>query len=121
MSFNRRWALLALCLMGLVPNSLQAQEKKTEPATEAPAQKAAGDAKAGEAAQAEEGDWGILSGQIFVDGKVAVQPQEKVDSHPDKEVCKVDGVVPPDDNIVCLLYTSPSPRDQRGSRMPSSA
>ena len=25
------------------------------------------------------------------------------------------------DNIPCLLYTSPSPRDQRGSRMPSSA
>ena len=24
-------------------------------------------------------------------------------------------------NKVCLLYTSPSPRDQRGSRMPSSA
>ena len=24
-------------------------------------------------------------------------------------------------SIVCLLYTSPSPRDQRGSRMPSSA
>ena len=24
-------------------------------------------------------------------------------------------------NPVCLLYTSPSPRDQRGSRMPSSA
>ena len=24
-------------------------------------------------------------------------------------------------NMVCLLYTSPSPRDQRGSRMPSSA
>ena len=24
-------------------------------------------------------------------------------------------------NAVCLLYTSPSPRDQRGSRMPSSA
>ena len=24
-------------------------------------------------------------------------------------------------NIRCLLYTSPSPRDQRGSRMPSSA
>ena len=23
--------------------------------------------------------------------------------------------------IICLLYTSPSPRDQRGSRMPSSA
>ena len=25
------------------------------------------------------------------------------------------------DGEVCLLYTSPSPRDQRGSRMPSSA
>ena len=25
------------------------------------------------------------------------------------------------DQVVCLLYTSPSPRDQRGSRMPSSA
>ena len=25
------------------------------------------------------------------------------------------------DNVLCLLYTSPSPRDQRGSRMPSSA
>ena len=24
-------------------------------------------------------------------------------------------------NYICLLYTSPSPRDQRGSRMPSSA
>ena len=26
-----------------------------------------------------------------------------------------------DGNTTCLLYTSPSPRDQRGSRMPSSA
>ena len=26
-----------------------------------------------------------------------------------------------DKYITCLLYTSPSPRDQRGSRMPSSA
>ena len=26
-----------------------------------------------------------------------------------------------DQHIHCLLYTSPSPRDQRGSRMPSSA
>ena len=25
------------------------------------------------------------------------------------------------EKIACLLYTSPSPRDQRGSRMPSSA
>ena len=26
-----------------------------------------------------------------------------------------------DGMLACLLYTSPSPRDQRGSRMPSSA
>ena len=26
-----------------------------------------------------------------------------------------------DGDVSCLLYTSPSPRDQRGSRMPSSA
>ena len=26
-----------------------------------------------------------------------------------------------DQSMACLLYTSPSPRDQRGSRMPSSA
>ena len=26
-----------------------------------------------------------------------------------------------EEGAVCLLYTSPSPRDQRGSRMPSSA
>ena len=26
-----------------------------------------------------------------------------------------------DGSLTCLLYTSPSPRDQRGSRMPSSA
>ena len=28
---------------------------------------------------------------------------------------------PPPPPKICLLYTSPSPRDQRGSRMPSSA
>ena len=33
------------------------------------------------------------------------------------EYCGVMGRV----DIICLLYTSPSPRDQRGSRMPSSA
>ena len=33
----------------------------------------------------------------------------------------VSGYVFGDPHDVCLLYTSPSPRDQRGSRMPSSA
>ena len=32
-----------------------------------------------------------------------------------------DDVTIPAGAKVCLLYTSPSPRDQRGSRMPSSA
>ena len=35
--------------------------------------------------------------------------------------CKIYGVEPTGANSICLLYTSPSPRDQRGSRMPSSA
>ena len=30
-------------------------------------------------------------------------------------------VIPVNMNTLCLLYTSPRPRDQRGSRMPSSA
>ena len=46
----------------------------------------------------------------------------------DFEVLRVDlsgdtGLVAfrPQQDVDCLLYTSPSPRDQRGSRMPSSA
>ena len=34
---------------------------------------------------------------------------------------ELDAVLMVNDNNPCLLYTSPSPRDQRGSRMPSSA
>ena len=34
----------------------------------------------------------------------------------DKRIIRVNA-----NESVCLLYTSPSPRDQRGSRMPSSA
>ena len=30
-------------------------------------------------------------------------------------------IIKENDRWICLLYTSPSPRDQRGSRMPSSA
>ena len=38
-------------------------------------------------------------------------------------VSKISGVSKQEgsSNVYCLLYTSPSPRDQRGSRMPSSA
>ena len=34
---------------------------------------------------------------------------------------EIDDDYPPMQVVDCLLYTSPSPRDQRGSRMPSSA
>ena len=39
-----------------------------------------------------------------------------------KQVGETVSQVKPGDKVMgCLLYTSPSPRDQRGSRMPSSA
>ena len=36
-------------------------------------------------------------------------------------ICEICKGAKKDQPIICLLYTSPSPRDQRGSRMPSSA
>ena len=43
-----------------------------------------------------------------------------ISEQPDEQ--KLPGQVRNAVNVVpCLLYTSPSPRDQRGSRMPSSA
>ena len=50
---------------------------------------------------------------------VVVGKIESVEQHPDADrlrVCQVN-----DGNGSCLLYTSPSPRDKRQSRMPSSA
>ena len=38
---------------------------------------------------------------------------------PDNAASVID--ILPEQKKICLLYTSPSPRDQRGSRMPSSA
>ena len=45
-----------------------------------------------------------------------VKEIEKNTIFQDCPILKVDSI-----SMVCLLYTSPSPRDQRGSRMPSSA
>ena len=38
-----------------------------------------------------------------------------------QEAFLIENLTNPRVNYACLLYTSPSPRDQRGSRMPSSA
>ena len=40
--------------------------------------------------------------------------------HDDNKVDNFSILLPPP-NVTCLLYTSPSPRDMRRSRMPSSA
>ena len=45
--------------------------------------------------------------------------QANVDISVSVEQGSIVGLIGP--NGSCLLYTSPSPRDQRGSRMPSSA
>lgn len=44
--------------------------------------------------------WGTLKGQVVIDGDAPEMPLEKVDDHPDKSVCLVDGELPKDDNIV---------------------
>ena len=62
----------------------------------------------------------VLDGRIFLTGKVN-EPEEKLKLT--KIAWETKGVrsVRNDIKINCLLYTSPSPRDKRQSRMPSSA
>ena len=58
-----------------------------------------------------------------------IEPNIGVVNVPDPRLEKLEELVNPQRVIpatveivdICLLYTSPSPRDQRGSRMPSSA
>ena len=52
--------------------------------------------------------------QMGYDGNLVFEPSE-VTISAGESVHFVNNMLP------CLLYTSPSPRDQRGSRMPSSA
>ena len=69
----------------------------------------------------------MLSGVISASGEL--QAQQKVNVSPRQpgllaELMVDEGDVVENEQVVaviCLLYTSPSPRDQRGSRMPSSA
>ena len=53
----------------------------------------------------------------------AVTQNDEVEQEEPSEVQEEDmeAIQQDEENQTCLLYTSPSPRDQRGSRMPSSA
>ena len=63
----------------------------------------------------------IEQAQVYIDKKGGIEGlkarygNDKTFAVPILAHCAMAGIVP------CLLYTSPSPRDQRGSRMPSSA
>ena len=50
--------------------------------------------------QAQDGEWGHLSGTVTVVGDFPEPAPEKVGDHVDKPVCLVDGKIPADDNIV---------------------
>ena len=54
---------------------------------------------------------------LHIDGMTCASCAE----HVREALEKVPGVRSASVSYPCLLYTSPSPRDQRGSRMPSSA
>ena len=70
--------------------------------------------------------WAALDVDFEMFGK-----DHQINSNVYDKICRILGVRPPDHYVYelflddkgenCLLYTSPSPRDQRGSRMPSSA
>ena len=60
---------------------------------------------------------GIASGDLRLQAFGVTEPTTGSDTTQLKTRAEKQG----DQYVVCLLYTSPSPRDQRGSRMPSSA
>ena len=78
-------------------------------------------------------DWGysdVDANDAMVSIKIITLPATGTLLCPDDSACEANDVVALGDlsdleyttaSNSCLLYTSPSPRDQRGSRMPSSA
>ena len=56
-------------------------------------------------------DWTVEKQDMVTSGGSTVKSKQALVRSSDGEVL----------DVVCLLYTSPSPRDQSGSRMPSSA
>ena len=67
---------------------------------------------------------GATSNATVNDAPIPAVAQLTTENHNEQDVPIDDGTAPPQ-NIInlssCLLYTSPSPRDKRQSRMPSSA
>ena len=62
-------------------------------------------------------DWGAIDCELVGDCENGKQAAEFVKEHP-VDIVLTDILMPYMD---CLLYTSPSPRDPKTSRMPSSA
>ena len=67
---------------------------------------------------------GVVDTLTFADQpathRYVINPEDRCNRSQDNYFVQVVGYKECDDKV-CLLYTSPSPRDQRGSRMPSSA
>ena len=68
-------------------------------------------------------DSDTLANDSVVTGKIADGTIANADVNSSAAIAstKLSGVPSATTYMACLLYTSPSPRDQRGSRMPSSA
>src|SRR5665811_2526685 len=63
--------------------------------------------------------WGVDYGRVRADGTLLEDPYNYRDSRTDGIPEKLFADIPAAG--ICLLYTSPSPRDRTRSRMPSSA
>ena len=62
-----------------------------------------------------------IDAELGLDPFEAIPVSAKTGLHVEKVLEGIVEKLPPPSGDTCLLYTSPSPRDQRGSRMPSSA
>ena len=67
----------------------------------------------------------VGQGNVLILQEIAGQSTADIFDNPDDDILggtmTFEFTTPSAPCFVCLLYTSPSPRDQRGSRMPSSA
>ena len=64
----------------------------------------------------------IQTGKVkAVSRQIKENPQIEICAMDDGKWIRIEATAYLDNNIDCLLYTSPSPRDISGSRMPSSA